>query len=198
MNTLDTFESSLMPRPHAPSSHNKMGSGVTSSNPWAEAWNDQWNRKVAFIGLMWKRSQVLQSYLSKWYSGTPLFQTSEMWTSHFNRHFVHNTSSMEVIMVMWHSVYKNSLLSRRQSLKLMIYGSLHGPGQIYEWRIILLLMNPWLILLSGVVACSDKSCKQVADWYRDAVSLCFPHCEMDIVPTVSSVPLPTQSAMKTK
>ena len=27
-------------------------------------------------------------------------------------HFVHNTSSTEVIMVMWHSVCKNSLLSR--------------------------------------------------------------------------------------
>ena len=81
--------------------------------------------------------------------------------------------------------------------------TLHGPGQMYGWRIILLLMNPWLIILQGVVAYSDILCKQVATywtWYRDAVALCFTHCKMltshDMVSTVFSVPLPTQSAVK--
>ena len=39
-----------------------------------------------------------------------------------------------------------------QEKKLMIYDSLYGPGQIYRWRIILLLMNPWLTTLPGEVA----------------------------------------------
>ena len=47
-----------------------------------------------------------------------------------------------------------------QVKKMIIYGNLYSPGQIYGWRIILLLMNPWLITLPDVVACSDK-CKQV-------------------------------------
>ena len=43
-----------------------------------------------------------------------------------------------------------------QEKKLMIYSSLHGPGQIYAWRIILLLMNPWLIKLPVELSCSDN------------------------------------------
>ena len=42
---------------------------------------------------------------------------------------------------------RTNSLGRRQSLtvkKLMVYASLYCPDQIYEWRIILLLMNPWL------------------------------------------------------
>jgi len=31
-----------------------------------------------------------------------------------------------------------------QVKKLISYGNLYSPGQIYGWRIILLLMNPWL------------------------------------------------------
>ena len=44
-------------------------------------------------------------------------------------HFVHNTSSIEVIIVVQHSVYKNSLYTEAvsQIKKLMIFGSLHGP-----------------------------------------------------------------------
>ena len=35
--------------------------------------------------------------------------------------------------------------------KLIVY-----VDQIYGWRIILMLMNPWVITLLGVVACSDN------------------------------------------
>ena len=40
--------------------------------------------------------------------------------------------------------------------KLMVYGSLDVPGQIYTWGTILLLMNPRLITLSSTCSCSDN------------------------------------------
>ena len=48
-----------------------------------------------------------------------------------------STGGHSHVIVMWHSVYKN-LLSWKQSLghRFLVYSSLHGPGQIYEWRII--------------------------------------------------------------
>ena len=65
-------------------------------------------------------------------------------------HFVHNTSSMEVI----HVTFGIQKLLVGPEVK--IYDSLHGPGRIYRWRPILSLMNPWLITLPAVVACSDN------------------------------------------
>ena len=43
----------------------------------------------------------------------------------------------------------------------MSYGSLHGPGQIYGWRIILFLLNSWLIMLPGVVAQTKQGVTEI-------------------------------------
>ena len=61
-------------------------------------------------------------------------------------HFVHNTSSTEVIIVVIFGIQKRvEPEAVSQVKKLMIYGSLHGPGQTHGWRIILLLMNPCMV-----------------------------------------------------
>ena len=59
--------------------------------------------------------------------------------------------------------------------KLMIYGSLDGPGQMYRWRIFLLLMNPWFLMLPGLIV---QQTGAYCTWYRDASALYFPHRDM--------------------
>ena len=59
-----------------------------------------------------------------------------------------------------------------QKLVEIVVKSLHE----YTGRV--LLMNPWLIMLPGVVACSDKLCKQVATYELDTGMLqsCVSRC----------------------
>ena len=54
---------------------------------------------------------------------------------------------------------------------LMSCGSLHGPGQIYRWKIILFLLNPCLIMLPGVVAQIKQGVTEVD---KGCYSLVFP------------------------
>ena len=78
--------------------------------------------------------------------------------------------------------YKLHLSHRmRELLAFLPYKFQNYKLQVLDLTI-LFLMNGRLITLLGVVACSDKLCKQVVTlpwywtWYRDAAALCFPHC----------------------
>ena len=67
--------------------------------------------------------------------------------------------------------------SRRQSFRCIVQVRYTGGGSFYYT-----LINPCLITLPGVVACSDDISRWLhieLDQYRDdAAALCFPHCEM--------------------
>lgn len=120
-------------------------------------------------------------------------------------HFVQSTASTEVIIVMWHPMYKNRAETVAWVKKLMIYGSLHRPGQMckgggsfYYWWILfitstfsifqhearVLRMNPFCIL--DVTWPSYSKCCEQSAWFlgtftsQNTIIYVLPHWVLSI------------------
>ena len=92
-------------------------------------------------------------------------------------HFVHNTSSTEVIMVIWQSQKLVELEAVSQVKKLMVYGSYMVRSYI-QTEDHSIIDESTLITLPGEIVQTMYKAGTYWRWYRDAAALSFPHCEI--------------------